>query len=73
VGQPLLSKAFNINFKGNNGKVIIEEGNKFINCNLYVYDDAVINIGKMGYNKGTFLAHNGCEINIGSFTRCNSY
>jgi acetyltransferase-like isoleucine patch superfamily enzyme len=73
VGEPLLSKAFNINFKGNNGKVIIEEGNKFINCNLYVHDDAVIKIGKMGYIRGSFLAHNGCEINIGSFMRCNSY
>src|SRR5688572_1689500 len=73
LGKPLLSKAFNITFKGNNGKVIIEEGNKFINCNLYLHDNAVIKIGKNGYIRGSFLAHCGCEINIGSFMRCNSY
>jgi hypothetical protein len=54
IGEPLLSKAFNISFKGNNGKVIIESGNKFINCDLYVHDDAVIKIGRDGYIRGSF-------------------
>jgi hypothetical protein len=44
LGEPLLSAAFNITFKGNNGKVIIEESSKFINCNLYIHEDALIKI-----------------------------
>lgn len=73
IGEPSLSKYFNISFKGDNGKVVISQQCQFINCNLYVHDDAIIEIGANGYIRGSFLAHKNCKISIGNFLRCNSY
>ncbi|MBE4326493.1 acyltransferase [Vibrio parahaemolyticus] len=72
-GSPLESKAFNVVFKGDNSTLTIEDGVRFINCNLYLHSNAKISIGRDGYIRGSFLAHDHCEIEVGSELRCNSY
>jgi acetyltransferase-like isoleucine patch superfamily enzyme len=73
VGEPALQTRLNVVFHGSNARLKIGRNVEFLVCNLYLHDNAVLEIGDDSRIRGSFLVHNGCTVKIGASMRCNSY
>jgi len=72
-GEPVLANKLTVTFRGQSAVLRIGDNVEFVNCNITLYNNAVVSIGADSRIRGSLLAHSDCSIIIGDSMRCNSY